>query len=477
MRRDVLHIRLYTAAECREQQYFVLVYITLVVVWAASLIHRSMSKAMRRAALLAAILLLGWIIVRLVKWQFIFASVGNRYLWYSYYLFQLSLPLVLLWLSWIVDKPGDAIVFPKWMWAPVFINAGVCLLTLTNEFHFLVFTLDGITPNGSTEYGYGVGFYLMTAGWVVPLLVSVIMLMAKSGGMIRKTGLIFPVTFFVLLALYGYGYFNRIPIAWESDITMVIGVFSLLFTEAVIRTGMIPVNTKYSGIFAHSPLGMRLIDDKGQPALSSASAVEFDGYTLTRAIEASPSPIRKGEDSLVYAAGITGGYALWQKDISDLNRLHMEIEESIRKLKTANSVLESKERIKRAIDEEHARTELMTQLEEEISGHIAELSTMIEQAENSADKPKETTKITLLLCYIKRRCNLFFREKEADVLPADELTVYLDELAEIAGYSDVKVFLSSELKADISVVCPVRVVSVGGGGYLFLQAPKSPMVF
>jgi hypothetical protein len=72
---------------------------------------------------------------------------------------------------------------------------------------------------------------------------------------------------------------------------------------------------------------------------------------------------------------------------------------------------------------------------------------MIEQVEktDTVDRAKETARITLLLCYVKRRCNLFFREMESDVLPADEITIYVDELAEMADYSNVKTITTSKL--------------------------------
>ena len=76
---------------------------------------------------------------------------------------------------------------------------------------------------------------------------------------------------------------------------------------------------------------------------------------------------------------------------------------------------------------------------------------MIEQIGSSAGQPKDTVVLSLLLCYVKRRSNLFFREREVDTIPFYELAVYLDELAEIAGYADVKIILTSEIKKPISV--------------------------
>jgi len=128
-----------------------------------------------------------------------------------------------------------------------------------------------------------------------------------------------------------------------------------------------------------------------------------------------------------------------------------EVEEPIRSLTAANSFLAEEERIKRAIAEETEKTRLMTELETEISGHTARLSSMIEQLDSAASQPKDTVVLCLLLCYVKRQSSLFFREREADVIPIDEFMVYLDELADIASYADLKIILTGEIKKPISV--------------------------
>jgi hypothetical protein len=236
---------------------------------------------------------------------------------------------------------------------------------------------------------------------------------------------------------------------------MVIGVFTLLFTESVIRSGMIPVNTKYAALFTHSPLGMQIADSRGNISMSSASALKkYDSDTFRNALASCPSPARQDENTLLYATRIAGGYALWQEDIGGLNRLHKEMEESVSRLRAANAMLAEEEKIKRAINEENAKTRLMSQLEAEIAVHTAKLSAMIDRLESAPERAKErqkeTARIALLLCYVKRRCNLFFRERETENLPADELMVYIYELAEIADYTGVKVVVTNELKAQMS---------------------------
>lgn len=456
LRRDVLRIRLYTSKDSREHQLFALVYMILAAVWVASFIHRAMRKGVRRAALLTGIILLGWMAVRLVKYQFVATTVLNRYLWYSFYLFQLSLPLVLLWLAWAIDQPGEALPAPKWLLAPALANGALLALVLTNDFHNLVFQLDLRNPYWASEYGYGAGYYAVLAGSTLPLLAAIGMMLVKSGRNPRKRGFLFPLAFIALLALYGFGYITRVPFAWQSDFTMMIGLFTLLFVEACLRTGMIPVNTKYSVLFTHSPLRMRVVDSAGDAALSSAAAMQCDHQLLKSALKSYPLPVQQGKDTLLFATEIPGGAALWQEDVAGLNRLQAEMEDSVRRLTAANAVLAEEEEIKRALGEENARTQLMEQLEGEIAEHLARLSRMIERLDGAPDRAKETARIALLLCYVKRRCSLFFREREASALPAEELAAYTGELAEMAAYAGLHILVGG--KADLPL--PARAATL-----------------
>ncbi len=453
MRRDVLGIRMYSSADGRESQYFVLLYIMLVAIWIIAIINRAVQKSVRRAVLYTGIILIGWITARLISWTLDEVGMFNLTFWYSYYIFQLTLPLVILWLAWMIDKPEGRTVIPIWMRAVHLINGILLLLVLTNNLHQWIFILELPEPKWSVPftYTYGFVFYLVQAACWIPLLAGVVMLLYKGRQGLRKRGVFFVLALFGLMAAYAIGYMLRVPIAWESDITMTIGLFVLLLLETSIRSGMIPVNSKYAGLFAHSPLSMQITDQAGTVALSSEHAKTTDKAVYATSFALSQSPLQYNETTLLFSDAITGGYVYWKEDIAQIVRLHKEIEASVRKLKAANTVLEKEEAIKRAVSEEASRTQLMQQLEDEIAVHIARLGTMIEQLENTAEQPKSAARVTLLLAYIKRRCNLFFREREADAFQAEELSVYMDELAELAGFSDVGIIFTCELKGRIPI--------------------------
>jgi len=426
LRRTVLRSRLYSSADGGEHQLFALIFIVLVTVWMAAVIRRAMQSGVRRACLLLGILLLGWMLTRAMKYQMPLGTV-NRYFWYSYYLFEMALPLALLWLAWIIDMPEGRVKPPRWFLLSTAAGGALVALVFTNDLHNWVFRLDLSNPNWASEYGYGRIHAIFMAYCAGITLAALVMMMLKVRRKPHKGGILFPVGFYILLIVYLVAYSMRVPLAWESDITMTVGIFILLLLETSIRAGMIPVNSKYRLLFTHSPLAMRIHDSTDNIVLSSASG-----------------PLRRDDDTLLFTAPIAGGSVLWQEDIIALNRLHREVEESIGKLTAANAILAEEEKIKRAVEEENARIQLLSQLEAEIVEAAARLSDMIERRESAA-------RIALLVCYIKRRCNLFFRDRETRSISADELAIYLDELVEFAGYAGLRIVLSSQFQTPMGL--------------------------
>ena len=453
LRQDVLRVKLLASKDDRQHQWLVLVYIIIITVWTASFMRRIAHKNMSNTVLMTVILILGWAFTRLVSYQLDLNTDFRRYLGYTYYVFQLSLPITLSWLAFITDKQEGKISAPWWMKAFVAYMFTLIALVYTNDLHNSMYVYDFSNDNWGNENGYGVIYSIVQKSWQISFAAVFVILLSKNRGSIRKKGLVLPLLFIVLLSAYQYGYEYGIPIAREGDWTIMNGILTLLFVESLIRAGMIPVNTKYRTLFNHSPMGIRIIDISGSPALSSAAAIPFDKDRFARALNSKPAPVQQDENTLLFASQISGGYALWHEDISSLNRLQNEIEKSVIRLKAANVVLAKEAKIRRSAEEEKARTQLMAQLESEITGYTIKLSEIVEHLErsNSPDQTKALGPAALLLCYIKRRCNLFFSEKEAASLLPEELTIYFNELAEIAGFSGVRIFITSELKTQVSV--------------------------
>ncbi len=453
LEREVLQTRRYMSIDNREHLYFALIYILIVTMWTVLVVRRSIQKGISYAAFFTGIILIGWTFVRLIKYQIIATPILTRYLWYAFYIFQLTLPLVLLWMAWAIDKPKNKTFPPKWWRGMAVLISLLIIFVFTNDLHGLVFHLDLSKPDWSSNYGYGFGYYLVLLVCMLNLAAVLFILVQKSIRNPRKKGFIFPLVIFLMFIVYNYGYIIRDPFFFQTDVTLVTGLFTMLMFEACIRSGLIPVNTKYIDLFRRSPLKMQIVNKTGKMALTSASTPNLGKDILDKVIVSSPQLILQNNESLLYANPIAGGYAVWQEDIRKLTQLQREIQASTQMLSEANAILAEEEKLKRSIIQKNAKKQLMEQLEAEIAGSIKRLSAMIENLpqHETGSPSKQIRRIALLLCYIKRRCNLFFREKEINSMAMDQLIVYMDELSEIAAYSQVQITIVHEIKGDLAI--------------------------
>ncbi len=427
---------LYSSDDGRGHQFFGLSLIILVILWTGHMLRRVMHSSIRRAILIMAILLIGWMLLRMFKYQIPLGTL-NMYCWYSYYFFRLSLPLAGIWLSYAIDRPNDTSRPPKWWYVCAVYNFILIALVLSNNLHYQAFIFDPQDPNYNIHFSYGPVYYLAMISLFAELLIMQMMIIVKGWKSPRKRGFVGPIIFYALIGLYCVGYIMRVPVIWETDSTMVSCMFVLIFTDLCIRSGLIPVNSKYKALFARSPLNMQILSASGDIAVKSGAATQIRGEGAAfRAPD---------ENTLLYQSKITGGAVVWQEDISSLNRLHQEIFKSNQKLKAANAILSEEERIKSQLAATEARSKLFSELEEEIQKRTLELYEKIETLEERGDDKSSIAVITLLLCYLKRRCILFFRERETEDIPLDEIVVYLDELSEFAALVGIRLHVLSIL--------------------------------
>lgn len=444
--RNVLNSRKYMSIDQGEHLFFALIYIIVVTIWVASILRHSMQKGITYAAFFTGIILNGWILVRLIKYQVLAVPTLSRYLWYAFYIFQLSLPLVLLWMAWAIDKPENKTFPPKW-WRMMAILIGLLIIfVFTNDLHGLIFRLDLSRPDWDVNYSYGIGYYAVLFVCMANLVAVFIILVQKSLKSPRKKRFVFPLAILFIFGIYNYLYIVRNPFVYKTDLTIITGLFAMLMFETCIRSGLIPVNSKYIDIFTRSPLKLQIINKNRDVVLASASSIFLSKDVLNKVLDSSPVPILQDDDSLLFANPISGGYALWHEDIHALSQLNRDIQKSTQILTDANTMLIEEENLKRLIIEKNAKKELMEQLEGEIDESLMQLSSMIENLPRTKNHSHEITCIALLLCYIKRRCNLFFKEKETLNTAADELIIYIKELSEIANYSNVQIAIVNEIK-------------------------------
>ena len=450
LRRQVFHTRLYTTADMREHILSALFLSAAILLWKGTVSHRMMRRDVRRVVSLLSWLTVGWLLLRLFKYQQLTEGTLTRMCWYGYYLFQLALPVALLYLTEILDRAEGEKRLAHPLWPPLVCYVLSVLLVLTNDLHRLVFRFD-LEGNWASDYSYGLGYWLMIAFSLLFFVLAVVKLLYKGRKSAYWGGKLFSLLFCGGLIFYVIAYVYRVPLAWESDITVNICILSLLFFETVLHAGLVPVNIQYQRLFAFAPISLTILDENGRTVLSSRSAHPISRSIWKRLLMDMEQPLLRDSNTQLHAIAVRSGMAVWQEDLSRINRLKREIQDVQDRLEAANRLLREEGEIKKRLMTVEANRSLFEQLDRDMEQRVASLTRLIKTLPKT-DKPKGLTAyITLCLCHIKRRCNLFFLARQGELLPGDELELYLDELAELARYAGLQTLIRCGQKEALEI--------------------------
>lgn len=450
LRRQVFHTRLYTTADMREHILSALFLSAAILLWKGTVSHRMMRRDVRRVVSLLSWLTVGWLLLRLFKYQQLTEGTLTRMCWYGYYLFQLALPVALLYLTEILDRAEGEKRLAHPLWPPLVCYVLSVLLVLTNDLHRLVFRFD-LEGNWASDYSYGLGYWLMIAFSLLFFVLAVVKLLYKGRKSAYWGGKLFSLLFCGGLIFYVIAYVYRVPLAWESDITVNICILSVLFFETVLHAGLVPVNIQYQRLFAFAPISLTILDENGRTVLSSRSAHPISRSIWKRLLMDMEQPLLRDSNTQLHAIPVRSGMAVWQEDLSRINRLKREIQDVQDRLEAANRLLREEGEIKKRLMTVEANRSLFEQLDRDMEQRVASLTRLIKTLPKT-DKPKGLTAyITLCLCHIKRRCNLFFLARQGELLPGDELELYLDELVELARYAGLQTLIRCGQKETLEI--------------------------
>lgn len=418
-RRNVQGTYLYRSANAYEHNMVIIFLMVAVIIFFGFVLRRILDAYIRKILFISASVLIGWLLLRFIKYQTIMGDTVERYQWYGMYIFLLALPITMLWLSYSLDNPNKLISHRKTKRAIVVIYCFLLICVLTNDLHNFVFVIDQTSPNWSDDYSYNWLYFVVIGSSLLFTLASMVILVRKSWKSAGWSSVIFPLLFYLLIFVYVVGFVVGIPFATDTDITMTTVIICILYYATIMLTGLMPINRKYKGLFSHSHLKMQIVDENGQVILPSASAVQKDSFTL------------------IYTDPIPGGFVLWEENIRELHILYEKLQVVSHRIEGTNALLSKEREVRESGARIEEKLRLTTMLENEIRVKREELSDLILHLPEKKDQKREIAKITLLLCYIKRRSNLLFQQRESERLPSEDLVFYLEELAEFAEHAGV----------------------------------------
>ena len=455
-------------------------YLLLFALWGFSLDRRIIQKQALHCMRLTAALMLVWLILRTLKYEFVTDLTVARYIWYLYYLPMLFIPLLGVYIALSLGKSEKFRLTGK-IGALAIVPAVLFLLVITNDLHQQMFAFSSGVPD---NYGYSHGiFYFCSMGWMVACMIfSLVLLLKKSRVPCSKKKRLAPFVIGCATVLYGILYLLGLPAVrwWFGDMNVMFCLLYAAIYESCIRCRMIQSNTGYVELFEATTLAACIADRTGNIVLRSRAADEDmvcpkNGLQIIR-----PDGIR------ISSAPISGGYAVWQDNVRPLTELRTKLSENKAKIKNNKEKLQEAYLIQKKLNELTEKNRIYDELETKYGKQIARIGQLLKQCEGA--EPAETQsllkRILLLGTYIKRDANLYFLSLEYELLPQQELRLTVDEAVRVmtvcgtecsVAYHTTKPMLSSEVARLFDFLKIVAETTINGLHSLFISVSDSEM--
>lgn len=455
-------------------------YLLLFALWGFSLDRRIIQKQALHCMRLTAALMLLWLILRTLKYEFVTDLTVARYIWYLYYLPMLFIPLLGVYIALSLGKSEKFRLTGK-IGALAIVPAVLFLLVITNDLHQQMFAFSSGVPD-NYDYSHGI-FYFCSMGWMVACMIfSLVLLLKKSRVPCSKKKRLAPFVIGCATVLYGILYLLGLPAVrwWFGDMNVMFCLLYAAIYESCIHCRMIQSNTGYVELFEATTLAACIADRTGNIVLRSRAADENMVYPKNGLQIIRPDGIR------ISSAPISGGYAVWQDNVLPLTELRARLSENKAKIRSNKEKLQEAYLIQKKLNESTEKNRIYDELETKYGEQIARIGQLLKQCEGAepAEIQNLLKRILLLGTYIKRDANLYFLSLEYELLPQQELRLTVDEAVRVmtvcgtecsVAYHTTKPMLSSEVARLFGFLKIVAETTINGLHSLFISVSDSEM--
>ena len=456
-------------------------YLLLFSLWGYSLDRRIIQPQTLHWLRLTAALMLLWLILRTLKYEFVTDLTVARYIWYLYYLPMLFIPLLGVYIALSLGK-SEKFRLTGRIGALAIIPAVLFLLVITNDLHQQMFAFSSGVPGEPDNYSYG-PVYFCYLGWTVTcMFFSLILLLKKSRVPCSKKKRLAPFVIGCATVLYGILYLLGLPAVrrWFGDMNVMFCLLYAAIYESCIRCRMIPSNTGYVELFEATTLAACIADRSGNIVLRSRAAGEGmvcprEGVPLIR-----PNGIR------ISSAPISGGYAVWQDNVRPLTELRARLSENKAKINSNKEKLREAYIIQKKLLELTEKNRIYDEMEARYGDQITRVGQLLRQCQGAAPEEIQSAlkRILLLGTYIKRSANLYFLSQEYELLPQQELRLTIDEAVRVITvcgtecsvvYHTTGPMRATEVARLLDLLKVVTEAAIGGLYSLFISVSDGEM--
>lgn len=422
------------------------IHIALPVWWCVSLHYRILHTQMRRILLSVGALLIFWLTARTVKYEFL-ADVTHpllRYLWYSYYIPMILVPLLGIFIIRLVGKTEDYRLPRRMLWL---LSPALALIiaVFTNDWHQLIFRFPKGFALFDSEYTYGFLYYVIMAWFILLGLFFVVALLRKSRVPGSRKMQKLPLVIMLGAIVFWIAYTTlRIKV----DLTAFDCVIIVCLLESAIQSGLLHSNTHYRELFTATTLPVWIVDEDYQPHYVSGGARPLPKDTLR---QTENGTVHMG-DSILDSSPIRLGRVAWQSDVGRLNALKEHLDSVCEQLSEENTLLQAEVELKERKAKTDEKNRLYDRIAFEVSTQLDRIDALLKQAKaDPANRRPLMAKVGVIGSYIKRRGNLVLLSEDHRTIPSRELEFCLRESTDNLDLCNAHTFLDCKQSGEVPV--------------------------
>lgn len=425
----------------------VIIFSGLIIGWGVSVAYRIVQKNIRICLVISAALMLLWMALRAIKYNSpADINTYGRYLWYSYYIAMVFLPLMMFFAMLNIGKPENTNNRKYLLIIPA---AVLVLLVMTNDFHQLAFVFEPDFHNWNKQYSYGPVYYVIAVWIFILVLSSIVLSINRCRISATRKKLWIPIV--IILVAIIYTLWNNLNHGYSGlriyNVPEVFCFASIALWESLIQIGLVPSNTGYGDFFNASNLNTLIFDNEGNVKYRSKNATNVSKDVVLQ----NGNSVVIDENIILKKHDIKGGKAVWTEDISAINRINRELSEVKEQISEYNVILKSEAELKKRRAAVTEQNKLYDSITEFIRPQLCDLENILKNIENNrGDISVNYASACVVNVYIKRISNLLIMAKSRKMLNAFELENSIRELAEYISVYGILCSFFSNVSGEIS---------------------------
>lgn len=429
------------------ENFDVIIFSGLIIGWGVSVAYRIVQKNIRICLVISAALMLLWMALRAIKYNSpADINTYGRYLWYSYYIAMVFLPLMMFFAMLNIGKPENTNNRKYLLIIPA---AVLVLLVMTNDFHQLAFVFEPDFHNWNKQYSYGPVYYVIAVWIFILVLSSIVLSINRCRISATRKKLWIPIV--IILVAIIYTLWNNLNHGYSGlriyNVPEVFCFASIALWESLIQIGLVPSNTGYGDFFNASNLNTLIFDNEGNVKYRSKNATNVSKDVVLQ----NGNSVVIDENIILKKHNIKGGKVVWTEDISAINRINRELSEVKEQISEYNVILKSEAELKKRRAAVTEQNKLYDSITEFIRPQLCDLENILKNIENNrGDISVNYAGACVVNVYIKRISNLLIMAKSRKMLNAFELENSIRELAEYISVYRISCSFFSNVSGEIS---------------------------